>query len=85
MLGWINANEPLWLFFILSSELIVGLATFAILIVEYFYDKSKDDNKLKRKKTTKSRVKVVIDSNGNAQILEQPKDVDVSIEHEAKQ
>jgi hypothetical protein len=85
MLNWINANEPLWLFIILAAELVVGLATLTILLIEYHYDKEWNETKSKRKKTTKNKVKVIIDKEGNARIAETPKDIDISIEHEGEQ
>jgi hypothetical protein len=78
MLNWINLNEPLWLFILIGSELLVGLATFAILLIEYFYDK--DVIEKKKKKVTKNKVKIIIDKDGNATVAESPKGVDISIE-----
>ena len=85
MNNWIVANESLWLFWLIGSELVVGLCTFVILILEYIYDKEWNETKNKRKKVSKNRVKVVIDAEGNARIAEVPKDLDVSIEHEGEQ
>ena len=85
MLNWINANEPLWLFIILAAELVVGLATLTILVLEYWYDKEWNESKSKRRRITKNKVKVIIDQEGNARIAEQPKDVNVSIEQEGEQ
>jgi hypothetical protein len=78
MLNWINLNESLWLFILIGSELLVGLATFAILLIEYFYDK--DVIEKKKKKVTKNKVKIIIDKDGNATVTESPKGVDISIE-----
>jgi hypothetical protein len=78
MLNWINLNEPLWLFILIGSELLVGLATFAILLIEYFYDK--DVIEKKKKKTTKNKVKIVLGKDGQYQITEAPKGIDISIE-----
>lgn len=36
--------EPLWLIAILSLEATVGIATFVILIIEYWYDKEFNEN-----------------------------------------
>lgn len=80
MLNWINNNEPLWLFIILAAELIVGLATLTILIIEYYYDRDIEESKKQKRKKSK-RVKIVIDSDGNATIAEAPKELDVSIDH----
>lgn len=82
---WIHANESLWLFWLIGSELIVGLCTFVLLVLEYIYDKQWNETRNRRKKVSKHRVKVVIDSEGNARIAEAPKGLDVSIEHEGEQ
>lgn len=85
MNNWLFNNEPIWLFWLIASELIVGLATLTILVIEYIYDKEYNEKKHKKRKINKDRVKVVIDSDGNARIEEAPKDIDVAIEHEGKQ
>ena len=83
--NWINHNEPLWLFCILFYEGIIGTTTLIILIEEYFYDKDIHENKGKRKKkVNRDKVKVEIDAEGNARIVEAPKDLDVSIDHLGK-
>jgi hypothetical protein len=43
MLEWLTKWEPLWLFIILTGELVVGLYSAWILTVEYWYDKSFND------------------------------------------
>jgi len=85
MNAWIHANESLWLFWLIGSELVVGLCTFVLLVLEYIYDKQWNETRNRRKKISKHRVKVVIDSEGNARIAEAPKGLDVSIEHEGEQ
>jgi len=84
MIEWINANEPLWLFLLIGAELVVGLYTAILLTLEYFYDKSYNEKRNRRKKTTRNKVKVEIDRDGNARISESPKDIDVSISHLGK-
>lgn len=82
---WLKLNEHVWLFWLIGSELVVGLATLTILVLEYWYDKEWNESKSKRRKITKNKVKVVIDKEGNARIAETPKDIDISIEHEGEQ
>jgi hypothetical protein len=82
---WIKINESLWLFFLIGSELVVGLCTFVLLILEYIYDKEWNENRARKRRVTKNKVKVIIDKEGNARIAESPKDVDISIEHEGEQ
>jgi hypothetical protein len=82
---WLRLNEHIWLFWLIGSELVVGLATLTILVLEYWYDKEWNESKSKRRKITKNKVKVVIDKEGNARIAETPKDIDISIEHEGEQ
>jgi len=36
--------EPIWLFLILAYEALIGTATFAVLIIEYWYDKQFNEN-----------------------------------------
>ncbi len=38
--AWLGVYEPLWLFLLISAELLVGICTLVILIVEYRYDAS---------------------------------------------
>lgn len=71
--------EPLWLFAILSAELICGVATVAILIKEYFYDMEQDQRKSTRR--TKKKKVIVRIEDGQAHIVEQPKDVEVIMEN----
>lgn len=75
--------EPLWLFLVLVIEAIFGLYSCVILTIEYFYDAKIVEEK-KRKTTTKNKVKVVIDSDGNATIEQAPKGLDISIEHKGE-
>jgi hypothetical protein len=76
--AWLLFWEPIWLFTLIAYE---GW----ILTAEYFYDARIDDAKKKRKKITKNRVKISIDSDGNATVLESPKNLDVSIDHLGKE
>lgn len=85
MNDWLKLNEHIWLFWLIASETIVGVATLTILVVEYIYDKEWNETRSKRKKVNKNRVKVIIDNDGNARIAEAPKDLDVSIEHQGGQ
>ena len=60
MLQWFTHYEPMWLFILLSSELIVGLITLYWVVKEYIYDERKDiEKKQKRTKTTKKTTKGV--------------------------
>lgn len=36
--------EPIWLFFILAYEALIGTATFVVLMIEYWYDKKFNEN-----------------------------------------
>lgn len=76
---------PLYWSIIFVVEMFLGMATLGILVVEYIYDKSYNETKYRKRKITKHKVKVVIDSDGNARIEEAPKDVDIQIEHEGKE
>lgn len=82
--NWLSHWEPMWLFLVLFVEMVVGIATLTILVLEYFYDKQYNETKHQKRKASKHKVKVVIDADGNARIAEAPKDIDVSIEHEGK-
>jgi hypothetical protein len=54
-------------------------------VEEFFYDKEVIENKgKKKKKVNRDKVKVEIDAEGNAKIVEAPKDLDVSIDHLGK-
>ena len=79
MNAWLTVNEPIWLFWILTGELCFGIATFAILVKEYFYDMEQDT----RKSTKRTRRKKVIMriEDGQTQIIEQPKDIEVVVEN----
>jgi hypothetical protein len=82
MLGlnlYLGIWEPLWLFAILTGELLFGMATFAILVKEYFYDMEQDQRKT-TKRTRKKKVVIQI-QDGQAQIIEQPKDVEIVMEN----
>lgn len=76
---------PLWWSIVFVVEMFLGMATLGILVMEYFYDKEYNEKRKKKRKVSKSRVKVIIDAEGNARIAEAPKDLDVSIEHEGKE
>jgi hypothetical protein len=81
MNSWIAQYEAIWLFWILAAELVVGLFTLTILLIEFFYDKAVIENSSKKTKRTKKHKVVVKLENGQAYISEQPKDIDVVIEH----
>lgn len=52
--AWLEHWEPVWLFLILATEMLVGFATLYILVIEYRYDERKDlEKKQRRTKTTK--------------------------------
>lgn len=76
---WIIANEALWLFWLIFSELIVGTATLTILVAEYFYDKKVYESKRRSIKRTKNKV-VITQEDGQVVIKEAPKNIDVVIE-----
>lgn len=88
MLGELNlicsSWEPLIIAAGFGAEILLGIATLTILVFEYFYDKQYNETKYKKRKSSKHKVKVIIDADGNARIAEAPKDMDVSIEHEGK-
>ena len=85
VITWINTHEALWLFGILYYEAFVGTATLGILIIEFVYDKDiEEKKKTRKKKHNKDKVKIEIDHDGNASIVEAPKDLDVSINHLGK-
>ena len=56
--------EPLWLFLILLTETLVGMATLAILILEYKYDAAKDA--AKKQKRTKTSKKTTTSASGQS-------------------
>jgi hypothetical protein len=60
--------------------MLLGIATLSILVIEYYYDKEVEESKSHKRRKSK-RVKIVIDDDGQAVIMEQPKGLDVSIEH----
>jgi len=76
------ANEGIWLFYVLLTSVVLELATLGILIAEFKYDKAYNESKSKKRARSKNKVKVIIDSEGNARIAQSPNNVDVSIEHE---
>lgn len=78
---WLAHWEPIWLFSILTIEMLLALYTAVILTLEYFYDAKIEEEKKHRKRITKNKVKVVIDSDGQAHVAEAPKTIDVTIEH----
>lgn len=82
---WVEKNEAIWLFCVLYYEAFIGTATLGILIEEFFYDKWVIEKKgKKKKKHNREKVKIEIDHDGNASILEAPRDLDVSIDHLGK-
>lgn len=83
--AWLRTYVDVWLFYVLAFEGIFSLGSFIILIVEYFYDKEIEESKRQRKRRhKKNRVKIVIDSDGQAVIEEAPKGLDIAIEHEGE-
>lgn len=84
MKEWLISNEPIWLFSLLASELLIGIATFVILILEYFYDAKIEEEKKLKRRVNKKKVKIVIDGEGNARIAEAPAGLDVDISHEGR-
>lgn len=80
---WLEHWEPLWLAGILFFEGFIGVLTFTILLVEYFYDKQVEEKKSSRRKVTKKQVTIQVDKDGQVKILECPKGIDVSIDHES--
>jgi len=80
---WCLKYEALIIFWGFSIEIILGLITATILIIEYFYDKAVEESKAPRRKRSK-RVKIVIDADGNASIAEAPKNLDISVEHQGE-
>jgi hypothetical protein len=88
MLETLNAGlehwYPLGWSIIFLIEMLLGILTLGILVVEYKYDKAYNETRKRKRRVSKSKVKVIIDADGNARISEAPKDVDVSIEHEGK-
>ena len=80
-----NSWEPLIIAVGFGTEILLGIATLTILIFEYIYDKQYNETKYKKRKTSRHKVKVVIDADGNARIAEAPKDMDIQIEHEGKE
>jgi len=80
---WLYHWEPFWLAGILFFEGFVGILTLTILVIEYFYDKKLEESKSKKRKKSK-RVKIIIDSEGNASITEAPKGLDISVEHQGE-
>lgn len=83
--SWLEHWYPLYWSIIFVIEMLLGMATLGILVVEYIYDKEYNEKKYKKRKVNRDRVKVVIDAEGNARIAEAPKDLDVAIEHEGKE
>lgn len=56
MNDWLLKWEPIWLFYILFIEMLVGSATLVILIKEYKYDEAKDLEKKQKKTKTSKKV-----------------------------
>lgn len=82
--SFLHIHVDVWLFYVLFAELLVGLATLTILLIEYRYDKEYNETKYKKRVRSKNKVRVIIDADGNARIAESPKNVDVSVEHEGE-
>jgi hypothetical protein len=74
---WLGVWEPLWLFSVLVTEMLLGFGTLLYVVKEYYYDAAKDAKPRKTKR--KGSVKVVVDSEGQAVITNQPKGIDVEI------
>lgn len=53
--SWLEHWEPLWLFLVLTAELLVGLLMVYWMRREFYYDAQKDQTKRKR-------TKVVVDN-----------------------
>lgn len=72
--------EPLWLFFLIFAEAILGAFSLYILIKEYNYDAQKDiEKKQRRTKTTKKTTR----NPGGSEITEESREVFEPIETEA--
>jgi hypothetical protein len=56
-----------------------------ILVLEYWFDKKIYESKRKKIVRTKNKVRVKVDQDGQVYVLEQPKNIDVSIEHGSKE
>lgn len=57
--------EPLWLFLILTGELFFGVATFVILVKEYWYDKEFNENiKAARKERRRKKYEMTLPEEG---------------------
>jgi len=78
--GYLEHWYPLYWSIIFIIEMLLGIATLSILVIEYYYDKEVEESKSHKRRKSK-RVKIVIDDDGQAVIMEQPKGLDVSIEH----
>lgn len=76
--SYLMAREGVWLFYVLAIEGLLSLGTFIYMVKEYYYDKNKDDSRV-RKTRKKGMVKVVVDNDGQAVITNQPKGIDVEI------
>lgn len=76
-------NEAVIILFGFLLEIVLSTAMLAILVLEYFYDKEIEESKSKHRKRSK-RVKILIDSDGNATIAEAPKGLDISVDHQGE-
>lgn len=76
-------HESLVIFWGFTIEIILSIVLIAIALLEFFYDKNIEESKQHRRKKSK-RVKISIDSDGNASILEAPKGLDISVDHEGE-
>jgi len=81
--AWLEHWYPLYWSIIFVIEMLLGIATLTILVIEYYYDKEVEESKSHKRRKSK-RVKIVIDDDGQAVIMEQPKGLDVSIEHKGE-
>lgn len=75
-------NPPHWLAELREwAMLLFEFAIVWILIVEFYYDKMVIESRKRPRRRTKNKVKVEIDHDGQAHIIEQPKDIDIQIVH----
>lgn len=79
---WFGQYEPIWLFIVLVYEAMVGTITLAYIVMEYNYDARKDLEKSHKMKRSKKSVKIVVED-GQARVVEAPKDIDVTLEQRA--
>lgn len=80
---WLGTYEPIWLFTVLAVEMIVGIVTAVFVIKEFYYDERKDREKSHKMRRTRKSVKVVVED-GQARVVEAPKDIDVTVEQKGE-